>query len=121
MKNIYFLTILTILINCTNSAKSANSSKNINNVSINGSCIENLDFKEKYFHNIKIIDSLINKDEGNQFNKSLGFISKYSHVSFESRLNYAGLYPSGIYEKDRKGWLEWYEKNKCSNIQFKKK
>ncbi|MFL9835741.1 hypothetical protein [Chryseobacterium terrae] len=115
MKNIFFIIILLLLMNCANSVRKSN------NISINGDCIENLDFKAKYFSNINIIDSLINKNEGDQFDKSLGFISKYSHVSFESRLNYAGLYPSGVYEKDRKGWIEWYEKNKCSNIQFKKK
>jgi len=115
MKNIFFIVILLLLTNCTNSVKKSN------NVYVDGDCIENLDFKKEYFSNIAIIDSLINKNEGSQFNKSLVFISKYSHVSFESRLNYAGLYPSGVYEKDRKGWLEWYEKNKCNNIQFKKK
>lgn len=39
-------------------------------------------------------------------NERIETVSKYSHVSFESRLNYAGLYPSGIYDKDRKGWLD---------------
>lgn len=115
MKNIFFIIILLLLINCVNSVE-----KN-NNIFVHGDCIENLDFKEEYFSNIKVIDSLINRSEGSQFNKSLVFISKYSHVSFESRLNYAGLYPSGIYEKDRKAWIDWYEKNKCKNIQFKKK
>ncbi|MCA6069500.1 hypothetical protein JI747_020265 [Chryseobacterium sp. RG1] len=115
MKNIFFIVILSLLVNCANSVNKSN------NVSINGNCIENLDFKEQYFSNIKIIDSLIEKNQNTQFSKSLKFISKYSHVSFESTLNYARLYPIGAYEKDRKGWLEWYEKNKCNNIQFKKK
>ena len=77
-------------------------------------------FKKEFYKNINVVDSLIYKNQNDQFNKSLLFISKYTNVSFESRLNYARLYPNGIYEKDRKGWLEWYEKNKCNNIQLKK-
>jgi len=83
-------------------------------------CKENLEFKKEFFSNIKIIDSLIFKNQNQQFNKSLGFISKYSHVTFESKANYTGRYPGGVYEKDRKIWIDWYEKNKCTNIQFKK-
>lgn len=82
-------------------------------------CKENLEFKKEFFSNIKTIDSLIYKNQNQQFNKSLGFISKYSHVTFESTLNYARKYPGGAYEKDRKIWIDWYEKNKCTNIQFK--
>lgn len=91
-----------------------------NNANTNVGCRENLDFKEKYFSNIKTIDSLIYKNQNSQFKKSLVFISKYSYVSFESMANYGKLYPGGNYKEDRKGWLEWYEKNKCNNIQFKK-
>ncbi len=114
MKNVFFIVLLLLFIDCATSVKKSN------NVSITGSCVENLDFKEEYFSNIKIIDSLIYSSQNDQFNKSLRFISKYSHVSFESTLNYARLYTVGAYERDRKVWLDWYEKNKCSNIQFKK-
>lgn len=114
MKNIFFIVILLLLVNC------ANSVKKINNVSVNGNCGENLDFKKEYFSNIKMIDSLVYNNQNDQFKKSLQFISRYSHVSFESMLNYARLYTGGAYERDRKGWIDWYEKNKCSNIQFKK-
>lgn len=117
MKSISLIVVLLILIGCVSSP---NSTKKSNNVSVNGDCIENLDFKQEYFLNIKIVDSLIYRNQDNQFQKSLQFISKYSHVSFESTLNYARLYTGGAYERDRKVWLEWYEKNKCNNIQFKK-
>lgn len=86
----------------------------------NLNCNENKTFKKEFYKNINVVDSLIYKNQNDQFNKSLLFISKYTNVSFESRLNYARLYPNGIYEKDRKSWLEWYEKNKCNNIQLKK-
>ncbi|MBD3906352.1 hypothetical protein NAL32_16830 [Chryseobacterium sp. Ch-15] len=82
-------------------------------------CKENLEFKEKFFESIKFIDTLIYSIQGRKFNEALNFISKYSHVSSESMLNYARIYPGGVYEKDRKIWIDWYEKNKCTNIQFK--
>jgi hypothetical protein len=113
MKNLFFILIFLLLVNCKSIKKS-------NNLSVDGNCIENLDFKNEYFYNIKIIDSLIEKNQNTQFSRSLKFMSNYSHVSFESTLNYARLYPIGAYERDRKGWLDWYEKNKCYNIQFKK-
>lgn len=82
-------------------------------------CKENLQFKEKFFEAIKFIDTLIYSIQGRKFHEALNFISKYSHVSSESMLNYARIYPGGVYEKDRKIWIDWYEKNKCTNIQFK--
>lgn len=82
-------------------------------------CKENLEFKEKFFESIKFIDTLIFSIQGKKFYETLNFISKYSHVSSESMLNYARTYPGGVYEKDRKTWVDWYEKNKCTNIQFK--
>lgn len=82
-------------------------------------CKENLEFKEKFFESIKSIDTLIYSIQGRKFHESLDFISKYTHVSSESMLNYARIYPGGVYEKDRKIWIDWYEKNKCTNIQFK--
>lgn len=82
-------------------------------------CKENLEFKEKFFESIKSIDTLIYSIQGRKFHESLDFISKYTHVSSESMLNYARTYPGGVYEKDRKIWIDWYEKNKCTNIQFK--
>jgi hypothetical protein len=82
-------------------------------------CKENLEFKKEFFSNIKTIDSLIYRSQNQQFNKSLGFISKYSPVTFESKANYTGRYPVGAYKQDRQIWIDWYEKNKCTNIQFK--
>lgn len=86
----------------------------------NHQCIENEKFRNEYFKNIEIIDSLINKNQNESFHKSLRFISLYTHVSFETMLNYGRLYPYGAFEKDKKIWLDWYEENRCSNIQFKK-
>ena len=117
MKKMVFILLCFILTSCANSSRTI---KKSNNISVNGDCIENLDFKETFFSNIRIIDSLIYNNQNNQFQKSLKFIANYSHVSFESTLNYARLYTGGAYEKDRKVWIDWYEKNKCSNIQFKK-
>ncbi|KIC64119.1 hypothetical protein [Chryseobacterium taiwanense] len=82
-------------------------------------CKENLEFKERFLASVKFIDTLIYSIQGRKFHETLKFISKYTHVSFESTLNYARIYPGIAYEKDRKIWLDWYEKNKCTNIQFK--
>lgn len=82
-------------------------------------CKENLVFKESFFGSIQFIDTLIYSIQGKKFHDALKFISKYTHVSSESMLNYARIYPGGVYEKDRKIWIDWYEKNKCTNIQFK--
>jgi hypothetical protein len=59
------------------------------------------------------------KEKDETFDVSLRFISKYAHVSFESMANYAHTYPIGVFEKDKDGWIRWYNKNKCNNIQFK--
>jgi len=82
-------------------------------------CKENLEFKKSFFGSIQFIDTLIYSIQGKKFHDALKFISKYTHVSSESMLNYARIYPGGVYEKDRKIWIDWYEKNKCTNIQFK--
>lgn len=82
-------------------------------------CKENPEFKEKFLASVKFIDTLIYSIQGRKFYETLKFLSKYSHVSFESTLNYARIYPGVAYEKDRKIWIDWYEKNKCTNIQFK--
>jgi hypothetical protein len=34
-------------------------------------------------------------------------------------LNYSHTYSIPAFEKDKGGWLKWYEENKCNNIQFK--
>jgi hypothetical protein len=73
----------------------------------------NADFKDidKYEH-VMTVQKIA------KFKSSLKFISVYSHVSFGSMANYSRSYPIGVYEKDKDGWLQWYEENKCSNIQF---
>jgi hypothetical protein len=114
MKNIFSILLLLLLINCANAVKKSK------NIYVKGDCIENLEFKKEYFYHIKMIDSLVEKSQNKQFTKSLLFVSKYAHVSAESMLNYANTYPMGVYEDDRKVWLDWYDKNKCNNIQFKK-
>lgn len=62
---------------------------------------------------------MIDKHQDESFHNSLKFIAKYSVVSFESMTNYAGTYPNGIFEKDEKIWLEWYQNNKCGNLELK--
>jgi hypothetical protein len=58
--------------------------------------------------------------QGKAFKNSLKFLSKYVHVSFESTLNYANIYPVDAFKKDKENWLKWYESNKCNNIKIKR-
>jgi hypothetical protein len=109
---IVYLMILFLLL-------SACASSNRKNIVEEKPCVENLAFKKVYFENIRTIDSLETRAQNESFHESLKFIAKYTHVSFESMLNYARSYPYGIYQEDKVIWLKWYEENKCNNIQFK--
>jgi hypothetical protein len=82
-------------------------------------CNENLVFKKQFFGHIQNVENLIYEIQNESFRNSLNFIGKYTHVSFESMSNYANTYPSGIFLKDKKLWLKWYEDNRCKNIQLK--
>jgi len=103
-----FLLISLFLVSC----------KSINSISDNDNCIENIEFKEFFFSNLKYIEENIYNVQDEKFRKSLKNLSKYVHVSFDRMSNYANTYPSGIFEKDKKTWLKWYEKNKCNNLQI---
>lgn len=71
------------------------------------------------FTDIDEFERVVTEQKIVEFKSSLNFISKYTHVSFESMANYNGSYPIGVYEKDKVVWLKWYDNNKCNNIQFK--
>lgn len=105
---------LALIILCFSSCTTKKDIKNQNS-----SCNENLKFKVEFFKNIQNIENQLTTEKDDNFNISLKFIAKYAHVSFESMANYAHTYPIGVFEKDKKVWLKWYEENKCSNIQFK--
>lgn len=109
MKYIYIIIISLFFIFC----------KSSNPTMINNNCVENSEFKEKFFSNIKYVEKNITEVQDEKFKNSLYFLSKYVHVSFDKMSNYANTYPIGVFEEDKKGWLEWYEKNKCNNIKLK--
>lgn len=82
-------------------------------------CHENEEFKKIFFTEINVIDVFINGDGNREdYIEALNFIASYSQVNFESMYNYATSYPYGIYLEDRKQWLQWYEDNKCNNLQI---
>lgn len=110
MKNILNIIFVMLFFSCSTTKKGISSKESLQ-------CLENKKFKDEFYKNINVVDSLITKNQN--FQKSLKFISIYSHVSYESALNYSRTYPYGTYEKDRREWIDWYEKNKCSNIQLK--
>ena len=81
-------------------------------------CIENQKFKLKYHSSIKTVEDYVTGN-GNKklFDSSLKFISKFTHVSYDKMLNYNRSYTTyDDFNKDKTEWLNWYEKNKCSNI-----
>src|SRR5690554_6560427 len=103
------ITIFLFFISC----KSISDTKDGNN------CVENTQFKEKFFYHIKYIKNNISVLQDSKFKESVIFLSNYAPVSTNHIMNYARSYPIGIFEKDRINILEWYEENKCNNIQFK--
>lgn len=84
-----------------------------------GDCNENQEFKKMFFFHIENIEKNIGISQDANFRESVIFISNYAPVSTNQIMNYSRSYPFGVYEKDRKKWIEWYNENKCKNIQFK--
>jgi hypothetical protein len=82
-------------------------------------CDENLKFKKIFFYHIHYIENNIAVSQDSKFRQSVIFISNYAPVSLEQIMNYSTTYPIGVFEQDRINWQEWYEENKCKNIQFK--
>ncbi|WP_382405021.1 hypothetical protein [Frigoriflavimonas asaccharolytica] len=118
MKTFAALVLSIILLSCKTTTIAAVETENLERY---GDCVENLTFKKKYFENISKVDSLMNVGASRLGkDKSLGFISTYTYVDWASMANYSRSYTGGAYEKDRKGWILWYDLKKCINIQFKK-
>lgn len=103
------ITGISILISCN--ASNVNKSE----------CNENTKFKEIFFHHVENIEKNIGVLQGAKFRESVIFVSNYAPVSVNELMNYSRNYPIGIFEKDRIKWTQWYEENKCRNIQLKHK
>ncbi|GGD21325.1 hypothetical protein [Flavobacterium orientale] len=82
-------------------------------------CHENIEFRETFFNHVDNIKNNIAVSQDLKFRESVIFISNYVPVSLNQILNYSRTYPLGVFEKDRLKILEWYEENKCNNIQLK--
>lgn len=107
------LLIIIMLIPILTACKTSNFNKN--------DCQENMYFKKTFFRHIKYIEKNISVLQDSTFIKSVIFISNYAPVSTNEIMNYSRTYPLGVFEKDYKKWIEWYNKNKCNNIQLKTK
>ncbi|RDI14443.1 hypothetical protein [Flavobacterium sp. AG291] len=105
MKKILITILIPILLSCKSS--------NLNR------CDENVLFKETFFNHVKNIEDNIGVLQDAKFRQSVIFISNYAPVSTNQIMNYSRTYPIGVFERDHKKWIEWYEENKCKNIQFK--
>ena len=88
-------------------------------VNDNKDCIENIQFKEKFFSHIDYIEKNIKEVQDEKFKTTLIYLSKHVHVSFDEMGSYSNTYPIGVFEKDKKGWLKWYEENKCNNLKLR--
>lgn len=113
MKKSILLTICFISIVCLRCASSDKVRAN--------NCDENIGFKNVFMANISKVEEYVSgKGEREEFDNSLKFLSKYVKVSFEEMLNYSNEYTNiDVFNKDKNNWLNWYESNKCKNIQFK--
>lgn len=119
MRTLYIL-ILVLSVSCSGTKS-------------NPSCNENMKFRTEFFRRIQNIedaykedqDAWLNDDDETRYRKdmeffgSLEFIMKYTDVSLETLVGYERYYPQDIFLRDKKGWLKWYEENRCNNIQFK--
>lgn len=104
--------ILLVSISLT----SCSTTKTINN----NECKENLKFKTLFWGHIENVENHMFSAQDKTVINSLIFISHYAPVSFQETMNYARIYPNHAFIKDKKVWIEWYEANKCNNIQIKK-
>ena len=50
--------------------------------------------------------------------KAIRFFSKYSKINSEYAGNYINQIPYNKYLNYRKVWINWYEKNKCKNLEL---
>lgn len=107
----------------------------IKNINLNDLCLENLDFKEKYFNLLNRIDFVVLREfdkDTSTSNKSdfdsleysllrnLDTISFYTrNVSYTNLFDYSFGYKSlELYNSDKNKWIEFYENNKCNNLKW---
>ena len=105
----YILFISLIILSCKPTLTTNN----------NANCVENTQFKNMFFSKINYIENNISEVQDVKFKNILYDLSRYVDVSLESMMNYSNTYPFGVFESDKKAWLDWYEKNKCSNLKIK--
>lgn len=84
-------------------------------------CNENTFFKTEFYKNIKQVEEYVmGNGDRLKFKNSLNFLSKYVKVSNDKMLNYNNSYNSlDDFKNDKKSWSDWYDKNKCKNLQLK--
>lgn len=133
--NRYFLIMIIIFfLNPSNSDLSSKQDESgINRIILKDLCLENLEFKEKYFRLLKRIDTVVLRKFDKSSPKShqndldseeyslinnLDTLSYYtSSVSYSKLFDYSFEYKNlEQYNSDKKKWIEYYEDNKCSNL-----
>jgi hypothetical protein len=116
-----------ILISCSN--KITNIDKCKENIAFKKEWDENINFLINYYNvrqNESVYEEAIGNysitefsEEGDRYLSALEFISKYIPISYEYKTSFSGKLPYSIYLKEKERWNNWYEKNKCSDIQLK--
>lgn len=90
-------------------------------------CNENLVFKRDFFYNVWVIEKYTIEHEqpitysklvsSEEFLKCYEYLNKVTNMPGGNVFNYQVGYVSyQAFKLDKKKWLEWYAKNKCSYI-----
>lgn len=104
-----FYWILLLLTNCSNE------------------CIENIEFKDKYFNTIETVKiyyiegSKLQSRSVNDLNfaKSINTLYKITGIKDNVKMDIRfGYVDSSSFRKDVENWYVWYEKNKCNNLNW---
>ena len=89
-------------------------------------CNENLEFKQKFFANISLIEKYTKEQKTftrypittDSVMKSMKFIYMRTKILSDEIYNYNFGYKSyKLFEIDKRKWLNWYNANKCNNLQ----
>lgn len=85
-------------------------------------CVENLIFKSNYLKSIQYIEECVEgrKTSKKKFGNCIDNVVRNSGIRSSVYYGYIFRYRKKTdFYADKKKWLSWYEKNKCSNLHWK--
>ncbi|MNE43590.1 hypothetical protein D3C80_1377740 [compost metagenome] len=119
---IYFIIILLSISYSYSECFNDNCSKKISSHrNIKDSCIENQSFKKKFFESLRYLEECVNgkKSDMKKFSKNADNLFIQSGIRCSIKTAYNTVYRKSDFYSDKKKWLDWYYKNKCTNLQWK--